>query len=529
MIRLAIPIMNSFSLYGRPERFISSREDRESLLFGLPQLPHTQYLDNEISYQLVSLNIENSLQEQWKNWEWFQVFKEMVHFKLAKGWQGAGSLVDAFKEGMLYNKERFDEMCGYEYDDEYNPEEDFEVSTNGNGGKFGYSNSPAITSDSMFIGNGGSSNGQSPNIGSSSNFLTASNANNGTTSRSRSPLPSSQGFTKNLSSFSPSISTDAPTRVVQPSKPLVNPQSHSSSSDNITTTNGEPRSAARRPTITINDEIPTVGPADISDSDDDSIYSATKGLQISSVSGSVNPNGTYTTNQDPHTKTINSTTTQQHPTDSNAPLNFSTDSFGTTSVSASAKALYGSTAKFNNNNNNGSQYNYSADSVYSHGSSNYGSNSRVGSIGHRNGSVHTNGNANGNGNPGQLNSVAAKALANNFSFEQYPPQSQSQTQHPATVANGKSKPHELYGGSSTTPNSTTSDFHSLNSNENQNSPDVMQVKHHNPFLNDVSDSEDDELVAAATASEKKNSVVSDAGKSGASAYRSLLERAGAAY
>ncbi|GMG56483.1 unnamed protein product [Ambrosiozyma monospora] len=130
MIRLAIPIMNSFSLYGRPERFISSREDRESLLFGLPQLPHTQFLDNEISYQLVSLNIENSLQEQWKNWEWFQVFKEMVHFKLVKGWQGAGSLVDAFKEGMLYNKDRFNEMYGYEYDGDYNPDEDFEVSTN---------------------------------------------------------------------------------------------------------------------------------------------------------------------------------------------------------------------------------------------------------------------------------------------------------------------------------------------------------------------------------------------------------------
>ncbi|GME66539.1 unnamed protein product [Ambrosiozyma monospora] len=327
---------------------------------------------------------------------------------------------------MLYNKDRFNEMYGYEYDGDYNPDEDFEVSTNSN--KFGYTSSPAITSDSMFIGNG-SINGQSPNIGGSGNFLTASNANNGTngtTSRSRSPLPSSQGFTKNLSSFSPSISTDSPTRVVQPSKPLVNPSAqspHSSSSDNITTPSQQqqqqqqPRSTVRRPTITINDEIPTVGSADISDSDDDSIYSATKGLQIS---GSVNStNGNYTNQHPPHTETINSnpgTTTTTHPIDSNAPLNFSTDSFGTTSVSASAQALYGSTAKFNNgsttNYSNAQQYNYSADSVYSHGSSNYGSGfgsgSRVGSLGgHRNGSVHNNNNnnvnVNGNASPSHMN------------------------------------------------------------------------------------------------------------------------------
>ncbi|GME74647.1 unnamed protein product [[Candida] boidinii] len=72
MIRLLIPIMNSFKLYGRPTKFLSTRDDRNSLLFGLPQLPHTQYLNVDDSYNLVSLNIPNSLNEKWSTYDWTQ-------------------------------------------------------------------------------------------------------------------------------------------------------------------------------------------------------------------------------------------------------------------------------------------------------------------------------------------------------------------------------------------------------------------------------------------------------------------------
>ncbi|KAH3661677.1 hypothetical protein OGAPHI_006527 [Ogataea philodendri] len=124
MIRLLIPIMNSFRLYGRPNKFISSRDDRESLLFGLPQLPHTQYLDDALAFQLVSLNVDNSLAENWSSWDWMQVFKEMVFYKLSTGWQGSGSLIETFKDGMVYNKGKLEE---YEnFDDNFDdPIEDF--------------------------------------------------------------------------------------------------------------------------------------------------------------------------------------------------------------------------------------------------------------------------------------------------------------------------------------------------------------------------------------------------------------------
>ncbi|KAG7714408.1 hypothetical protein KL949_004432 [Ogataea haglerorum] len=124
MIRLLIPLMNSFRLYGRPNKFISNRDNRDSLLFGLPQLPHTQYLDNELAYQLVSLNIANSLAEEWSGWDWMQVFKEMVFHKMSTGWQGSGSLIETFKDGMVYSKAKLEE---YENFDEMldDPIEDF--------------------------------------------------------------------------------------------------------------------------------------------------------------------------------------------------------------------------------------------------------------------------------------------------------------------------------------------------------------------------------------------------------------------
>ncbi|KAG7913939.1 hypothetical protein KL927_004918 [Ogataea polymorpha] len=124
MIRLLIPLMNSFRLYGRPNKFISSRDNRDSLLFGLPQLPHTQYLDNELAYQLVSLNIANSLAEEWSGWDWMQVFKEMVFHKMATGWQGSGSLIETFKDGMVYSKAKLEEYKNFDenYED---PIEDF--------------------------------------------------------------------------------------------------------------------------------------------------------------------------------------------------------------------------------------------------------------------------------------------------------------------------------------------------------------------------------------------------------------------
>ncbi|KAI0461681.1 hypothetical protein LJB42_004754 [Komagataella kurtzmanii] len=138
MIRLLIPIFNVFKLYGRPQKFLSSRDNKQSLLFGLPQLPHTQYLDSESSYQLVDLNLENSIKEKWALFDWTQVFQEMCSYRISQGIKGSGSLVDTFRDGLLYSKEladlkRFEYAEDLEFYDAEEEEQNFKQGITGNG------------------------------------------------------------------------------------------------------------------------------------------------------------------------------------------------------------------------------------------------------------------------------------------------------------------------------------------------------------------------------------------------------------
>lgn len=82
LLRMVIPVMNTFELYGRPDRFISSRTERDSLLFGLPQLPNSHYLSTGAARDLVGINLENSLREGWGIFDWNMVFKELVAMTL---------------------------------------------------------------------------------------------------------------------------------------------------------------------------------------------------------------------------------------------------------------------------------------------------------------------------------------------------------------------------------------------------------------------------------------------------------------
>lgn len=47
LIRFILPMMNVLELYGRPQRFATSRGDKDSLMFGLPKLPSIDYLSFE--------------------------------------------------------------------------------------------------------------------------------------------------------------------------------------------------------------------------------------------------------------------------------------------------------------------------------------------------------------------------------------------------------------------------------------------------------------------------------------------------
>lgn len=59
LIRYLIPLYDSFLLYGRPKRLVAEKFDSSSLLFGLPSLPHTEYLTSELAFNLVNLDWSN--------------------------------------------------------------------------------------------------------------------------------------------------------------------------------------------------------------------------------------------------------------------------------------------------------------------------------------------------------------------------------------------------------------------------------------------------------------------------------------
>lgn len=66
MIRNYIPIIDAFKLYGRPKRLISDKTDTNSMLFGLPSLPHYQYLSSKDAEIAFAKNFRNDM--SWFEW-----------------------------------------------------------------------------------------------------------------------------------------------------------------------------------------------------------------------------------------------------------------------------------------------------------------------------------------------------------------------------------------------------------------------------------------------------------------------------
>lgn len=87
LIRFLIPLFDSFGLYGRPKRLKADRIDPDSLVFGLPTLPHVHYLNVDDALNLVAL-------QQYLSWDqgvWRENFKKILRQKLAQGYDGCGS------------------------------------------------------------------------------------------------------------------------------------------------------------------------------------------------------------------------------------------------------------------------------------------------------------------------------------------------------------------------------------------------------------------------------------------------------
>ncbi|CAI6679377.1 AEL_HP2_G0041920.mRNA.1.CDS.1 [Saccharomyces cerevisiae] len=87
IIRFLIPAMDTFKLYGRPEKLLSSKNDPHSLLFGLPVLPHIYYL--EVEDLLPLTNSVSSL--HWSNNEWKEHISDILQRKIAQGYCGCNS------------------------------------------------------------------------------------------------------------------------------------------------------------------------------------------------------------------------------------------------------------------------------------------------------------------------------------------------------------------------------------------------------------------------------------------------------
>lgn len=88
LIRFLIPVLDAFQLYGRPSRLNSDKADMRSLLFGMPSLPFTQYLETSDLEILVAIKGSDN----WTPYDWTRNIKDLLARKMAAGYRGTGSI-----------------------------------------------------------------------------------------------------------------------------------------------------------------------------------------------------------------------------------------------------------------------------------------------------------------------------------------------------------------------------------------------------------------------------------------------------
>lgn len=88
LIRFLIPVLDVFRLYGRPSRLNADKADLRSLLFAMPTLPFTQYLEFADAQQLTNVNGS----ENWTAFDWTKNIKDHLHKKISNGYKGCGRL-----------------------------------------------------------------------------------------------------------------------------------------------------------------------------------------------------------------------------------------------------------------------------------------------------------------------------------------------------------------------------------------------------------------------------------------------------
>ncbi|CAN3353709.1 hypothetical protein DICA3_A08592 [Diutina catenulata] len=98
MIRNLIQTIDSFRLYGRPRHLNSDRQDPTSFLFGLPSLPHYQYLSRDASTRVVDKKLGQAVSDGWSEREWRSQFKTVIREKMQSGtYRGHGDIARLYE------------------------------------------------------------------------------------------------------------------------------------------------------------------------------------------------------------------------------------------------------------------------------------------------------------------------------------------------------------------------------------------------------------------------------------------------
>lgn len=106
LIRFLIPLYDSFQLYGRPKRLIAEKFEPQSLLFGLPSLPHTEYLTTELAYNLINTDWSNIVKSN-ESFDYISLFSQklkQLYLDNPNSFKGFGNLKNS-----LYNEVNFED------------------------------------------------------------------------------------------------------------------------------------------------------------------------------------------------------------------------------------------------------------------------------------------------------------------------------------------------------------------------------------------------------------------------------------
>lgn len=111
MVRNFLHIIDAFKLYGRPNRISNDKRNVESMLFGLPSLPHYGYLSAEDAFDVVDANYDTARIQEWNELDWRSCLKEYLACKQNDGdYKGVGNIKDLYES--VESESPFDETDG---------------------------------------------------------------------------------------------------------------------------------------------------------------------------------------------------------------------------------------------------------------------------------------------------------------------------------------------------------------------------------------------------------------------------------